>query len=147
MKRRDEFLKTHRDGSVLDTDKSVWAQGRMSWMLLTMYNTVEPRAEWLEWAQRGLEFLDRHCFDADGRMFFHVTRDPKTTQFRADLFTPFDETDAAWKRKLLLHHRSQEHCNRKLRDHGFDDRILAVNRRLAAELGCNAPYAEAFQLE
>jgi hypothetical protein len=122
MKRRDEFLKTYRDGSVLDTDKSVWAQ-------------------------RGLEFLDRHCFDADGRMFFHVTRDPKTTQFRADLFTPFDETDAAWKRKLLLHHRSQEHCNRKLRDHGFDDRILAVNRRLAAELGCNAPYAEAFQLE
>ena len=23
-----------RDGTVLDTDKSVWAQGRMSWMLL-----------------------------------------------------------------------------------------------------------------
>lgn len=37
-----------RDGTVLDTDKSVWAQGRMSWMLLTLYNTIEQRPEWLE---------------------------------------------------------------------------------------------------
>jgi N-acylglucosamine 2-epimerase len=64
-----------RDGTVLDTDKSVWAQGRMSWMLLTLYNTVERRSEWLEWAEGGLRFLDRHCFDTDGRMFFHVTRE------------------------------------------------------------------------
>lgn len=63
------------DGSVLDTDKSVWAQGRMSWMLLTLYNTIEKRPEWLQWAEKGLEFLDRHCFDSDGRMFFHVTRE------------------------------------------------------------------------
>ena len=63
------------DGVVLDTDKSVWAQGRMSWMLLTLYNTFEKKPEWLEWAQSGLRFLDRHCFDSDGRMFFHVTRE------------------------------------------------------------------------
>jgi len=63
-----------RDGSVVDTDKSVWAQGRMSWMLLTLYNTVERRGEWLEWAEGGLRFLEAHCFDTDGRMFFHVTR-------------------------------------------------------------------------
>ncbi|MDX9973944.1 MAG: AGE family epimerase/isomerase [FCB group bacterium] len=63
-----------RDGTLIDTDKSVWAQGRMSWMLLTLYNTVEQRPEWLQWAQSGLEFLDRHCFDTDGRMFFHVTQ-------------------------------------------------------------------------
>lgn len=71
-----------RDGSVLDTDKSVWAQGRMTWMLLTLYNTVEKRPEWLEWAARGLEFIDRHCFDADGRMFFHVTRDGRPIRKR-----------------------------------------------------------------
>ena len=63
-----------RDGTVVDTDKSVWVQGRMTWMLLTLYNTVEKRPEWLEWATQGLAFLDRHCFDTDGRMFFHVTR-------------------------------------------------------------------------
>ena len=43
-----------RDGSLLDSDKSVWAQGRMSWMLLTLFNTVERKPEWLEWARRGL---------------------------------------------------------------------------------------------
>lgn len=64
-----------RDGTLVDTDKSVWAQGRMSWMLLTLYNTVERRPEWLAWAKSGLDFLQRHGFDTDGRMFFHVTRE------------------------------------------------------------------------
>jgi N-acylglucosamine 2-epimerase len=71
-----------RDGSLLDTDKSVWVQGRMAWMLLTLYNTVEKRPEWLEWARGGLEFIDRHCFDTDGRMFFHVTRDGRPIRKR-----------------------------------------------------------------
>jgi N-acylglucosamine 2-epimerase len=71
-----------RDGSLLDTDKSVWVQGRMAWMLLTLYNTVEKRPEWLEWARGGLEFIDRHCFDTDGRMFFHMTRDGRPIRKR-----------------------------------------------------------------
>jgi N-acylglucosamine 2-epimerase len=71
-----------RDGSLLDTDKSVWAQGRMSWMLATLYSTVERRAEWLEWAESGLAFLERHCFDHHGRMFFHVTREGKPIRQR-----------------------------------------------------------------
>lgn len=64
------------DGSVVDEDKSVWAQGRMTWMLLSMYNTVEAKQEYLTWAESGLKFLTDHCFDPqDGRMFFHVQRD------------------------------------------------------------------------
>ena len=71
-----------RDGSVLDTDKSVWAQGRMAWMLLTLYNTLERRPEWLDWARSGIDFLDRHCFDTDGRMFFHVACDGRPIRKR-----------------------------------------------------------------
>jgi N-acylglucosamine 2-epimerase len=71
-----------RDGSLVDSDKSVWAQGRMSWMLLSMYNTIEPREEWLRWAESGLTFLERHCFDDDGRMFFHVTREGRPIRKR-----------------------------------------------------------------
>ena len=66
------------DGSLLDTDKSVWAQGRMSWMLLTLFNTVESRLEWLAWGESGLRFLDQHCVDRSdplGRMYFHMTRE------------------------------------------------------------------------
>ena len=76
-----------RDGTVLDTDKSVWAQGRMSWMLLALYNTVAKRSEWLEWGTRGLEFIDRHCFDTDGRMFFHVTREGQPIRKRRYAFS------------------------------------------------------------
>ena len=63
-----------RDGSLLDDDKSVWFHGRAAWLLATLYNTVEPRQEWLEGAKSGIDFLNRHCFDTDGRMFFHMTR-------------------------------------------------------------------------
>jgi N-acylglucosamine 2-epimerase len=71
-----------RDGTLLDSDKSVWAQGRMSWMLLTLYNTMEQRQEWLKWAESGLAFLDLHCFDTDGRMFFHMSRDGRPIRKR-----------------------------------------------------------------
>ncbi len=64
-----------RDGSILDTDKSVWQQGRITWLLSTLYNTVERRPEWLEWARHGIDFIRRHGFDTDGQMFFQLTRE------------------------------------------------------------------------
>jgi len=76
-----------QDGSLVDSDKSVWAQGRMSWMLLTLYNTHERREEWLAWAKSGLEFLERHCVDTDGRMFFHVTREGRPIRKRRYAFS------------------------------------------------------------
>lgn len=64
-----------RDGTLLDSDKSVWAQGRMAWLLLELYLRVERRPEWLAWAESGLNFLAKHGFDTDQRMFFHLARD------------------------------------------------------------------------
>ena len=43
-----------RDGTILDTDKGVWQQGRFTWLLGELYNTVERRSEWLEIAQHGI---------------------------------------------------------------------------------------------
>ncbi len=71
-----------RDGSLLDTDKGIWQQGRFTWLLSTLYNTVEKRPEWLEQARSGVEFLRRYGFDTDGRMFFIVTRDGKPVRKR-----------------------------------------------------------------
>lgn len=75
------------DGSLLDSDKSVWAQGRMAWMLLTLYNHVEERPEWLHWAESGLRFLETYCIDRDGRMFFHVTREGQPIRKRRYAFS------------------------------------------------------------
>lgn len=70
------FTALDRDGTLVDTDKGVWQQGRFTWLLGELYNEVEPRAEWLELARLGADFLSRHCFDlTDGRMWFHVARD------------------------------------------------------------------------
>lgn len=76
-----------RDGSVLQTDKSMWFQGRFAWMLSTLYNTVERRPEWLEDAKSGIDFLEKHGFDDDGRMFFAVTREGRPLRKRRYLFS------------------------------------------------------------
>jgi len=39
------------DGSLIDDDKAVWIQGRATWLLSTLYNSVQKRSEWLPWAK------------------------------------------------------------------------------------------------
>ena len=74
-------------------------------------------------------------------------RDPKTTGIRTDLYTDFGDDEAAWKAELLRFHDTQHQRNLNTRGHGLDDRILAVNRTIADELGLEEPYAEAFEVE
>jgi N-acylglucosamine 2-epimerase len=81
------LLMRDADGSLIDDDKAVWIQGRATWLLATLYNTVEQRAEWLEGAKLGYDFLVKHCFDTYGRMFFHVTRDGKPIRKRRYFFS------------------------------------------------------------
>ena len=81
------LLMRDADGSLIDDDKAVWIQGRACWMLATLYNTVEKRPEWLEGAKLGYDFLNAHCFDTDGRMFFHVARDGSPIRKRRYFFS------------------------------------------------------------
>ena len=76
-----------RDGSVIDTDKSVWFQGRGAWVFATLYNTVEKRAEWLEAARLGVEFLRQHCFSPSGKMYFTVTREGRPLRMRRYVYS------------------------------------------------------------
>ena len=75
------------DGSLIDDDKAVWIQGRAVWTLSTLYNTVEKKQEWLDGAKLGYDFLNKHCFDTDGRMFFHVTREGQPIRKRRYFFS------------------------------------------------------------
>ena len=81
-----------RDGSLLETDKSVWFQGRALWVFSTAYSQVEKKKEYLEAADLIVSFIDRYCFDSDGRMFFRVTADGKPVIKRIRYF--FSETFA-----------------------------------------------------
>ena len=76
-----------RDGSVLDTDKSIWFQGRAGWMFATLFNTVEKRPEWLEAARSCVEFSRAHAFAPDGKMYFTVTREGLPLRMRRYVFS------------------------------------------------------------
>jgi N-acylglucosamine 2-epimerase len=77
-----------QNGSIVDTDKGVWQQGRFTWLLGELYNNVEQRDELLELALHGIRFIDDHCFDkSDGRMWFHLTREGKPIRKRRYAFS------------------------------------------------------------
>lgn len=76
-----------RQGKVIDTDKGVWQTGRFSWILATLFNEVSQREEWLKAAKHGISFLEKHCFDSDGRMFFVVDKKGNPVRKRRYLFS------------------------------------------------------------
>jgi len=80
-------------------------------------------------------------------VIIYLNRDPKTIKMRQDIFTLFDEEDAKWKAELLRRHTSQHQRNLNTRGYGFDERVLQVNRQIAKESGCSAPYAEVFEID
>jgi LmbE family N-acetylglucosaminyl deacetylase len=82
-----------------------------------------------------------------GSFTVYLNRDPKTIAMWEDICTPFGEAEAEWKAELLRRHESQHQRNLNTRGHGFDERVLQVNRRIAEESGCTAPYAEIFEID
>lgn len=81
-----------RDGSLMDTTKSVWFQGRFAFICSFAYNNVEKNHEWLDAAKSTLEFIEKHCFDEQGHMYFSVTAEGKPLRKRRYVFS---ETFAA----------------------------------------------------
>ena len=76
-----------RDGSIMDTTKSVWFQGRAAFTFSYAYNHVERRPEYLEAARSCIDFFSRHCFNADGRMYFEVMGDGTPLRLRRYVFS------------------------------------------------------------
>jgi len=82
------MMSLDRDGTLVDTDKSVWQQGRFTWLLGELYNNVEPREEWVELARHGIQFIEQHCFDSsDGRMWFQLDRQGRPIRKRRYAFS------------------------------------------------------------
>lgn len=82
----------NRDGSLMDTTKSVWFQGRFAFVCSFAYNTVAKNPEWLAAARSTIDFIENHCFDSDGRMYFEVMADGTPLRKRRYVFS---ETFAA----------------------------------------------------
>lgn len=81
-----------RDGTLMDTTKSVWFQGRFAFVCAYAYNNVEKNEEWLQAAKTTIDFIEKYCFDKDGHMYFSVTADGRPLRKRRYVFS---ETFAA----------------------------------------------------
>lgn len=69
------FTCLDREGGVYDTDKFVWLQCRQVWCFAMLYNQVEKKQAWLDFAVQGAEFLKKHGRDAQGHWYFSLTRE------------------------------------------------------------------------
>lgn len=76
-----------REGRLMDSDKSVWFQGRFAFICAFAYNHIERNPEWLEAAKSTLDFIERYCTDSDGHMFFEVTAEGVPVRKRRYVFS------------------------------------------------------------
>lgn len=76
-----------RDGTLIDSTKSVWFQGRFGFICAYAYNNVATNQDWLKASKSCIDFIEQHCFDADGRMFFEVTADGQPVRKRRYVFS------------------------------------------------------------
>ncbi len=75
------------DGTVIDTDKAVWLQGRAAWTFATLYNVTEARPEWLAAAKHCLDFIRDHCRGPEGKLYFTVTREGRPLRMRRYVYS------------------------------------------------------------
>ncbi len=66
-----------RDGSVYDTDKFIWLQGREVWLFSMLCNKLGKKQEWLDAAIQGAEFLKKYGHDGNYDFYFSLTREGK----------------------------------------------------------------------
>ena len=66
-----------RDGSVYDTDKFIWLQGREVWLFSMLCNKLGKKQEWMDAAIQGAEFLNKYGHNGDYDFYFSLTREGK----------------------------------------------------------------------
>lgn len=76
-----------RDGTLIDSTKSVWFQGRFGFICAYAYNNIEANEEWLRASKSCVDFIEQHCFDTDGRMYFEVTAEGRPVRKRRYVFS------------------------------------------------------------
>jgi LmbE family N-acetylglucosaminyl deacetylase len=97
--------------------------------------------------QRVYDIFQRLVREGGYSLIAFLNRDPKTIEMRHDIYTEFDEKNAAWKAELLRFHRSQQQRNLDRRGYGMDQRILRTDGQSAKACSLEMPYAEVFELE
>jgi N-acylglucosamine 2-epimerase len=75
------------DGTPISGDKYIWSQARWVWVCAALYNRIEKRPEFLEWARGTIEFLLRHGRDERGRWVYHTTREGQVVEGATSIYS------------------------------------------------------------
>lgn len=76
-----------REGRLMDSTKSVWFQGRAAFIFAYAYNKVNHDAHYLRASKSCIDFIEKYCFDTDGRMYFEVSADGRPLRKRRYVFS------------------------------------------------------------
>lgn len=68
------FSCLERNGTVFDTDKFAWMQGREIWMFAKLCSAYGTRPEWLAAAKAGVDFMRQHGRAPNGDFYFALDR-------------------------------------------------------------------------
>ena len=72
----------NRDGTVIDTDKAIWLQGRAVWTFATLYTELTRNEAWRDASAHCLAFLRAHGRGPGGKLYFMVTREGRPLRMR-----------------------------------------------------------------
>ena len=75
-----------REGRLMDSTKSVWFQGRWAYIAALAAGQLQEN-RYLEASKSAIDFIEAHCIDTDGHMFFAVTAEGKPVQKRRYVFS------------------------------------------------------------
>ncbi len=64
-----------KDGTVFDTDKFMWMQGRELWMFSKLCSVYGTKEEWVECARTGANFIREKGQNLDGDYYFSLNRE------------------------------------------------------------------------
>ena len=76
-----------REGRLMDSTKSVWFQGRFGFVAAYAYNHIEKNPEWLAASKSCIDFIEAHCADENGHMYFEVMADGTPLRKRRYVFS------------------------------------------------------------
>ncbi|MBI3208804.1 MAG: AGE family epimerase/isomerase [Candidatus Solibacter usitatus] len=75
------------DGEPISGDKFVWSQARWVWTCSALYNRIERRPEFLQWARQTIDFLLAHGRDSRGRWVYRTTREGEIVEGATSIYS------------------------------------------------------------
>ena len=76
-----------RDGTLMDSTKSGWFQGRFAFTCSYVYNAADRKKKYLDAAKSTIDFIEAHLFDRRGRAYFSLKADGTPLRMRRYVFS------------------------------------------------------------